>query len=152
MLEQGVHLLLERRYAVRRHPVAQKIQLAGPKLALLAVDHETEVPEPLEKELEVLQVRNQVRAAHYDVVQVHENKWQAIRYPVHHPLERVAGVAEAETHPQELVQAEGGDDGGLGNVPGMHGDLVVALAEIHLAEDAASGHLCRKVHHIRQWV
>ncbi len=61
-------------------------------------------------------------------------------------------VAEPESHPQELVQAERRDDGGLGDIPGMHGDLMVALAQIHLAEDAASGHLRHKVHHIRQWV
>jgi hypothetical protein len=59
---------------------------------------------------------------------------------------------EPETHPQELVQAERRDDGRLGDIPGLHGDLMVALAQIQLGEDAASGHLCREVHHIRQWV
>ena len=80
---------------------------------------------------------------------VHKDEGEAVGYPIHHPLESVAGVAEPKTHPKELVQAEQRDDGGLGDIPGMQG---VALAQIHLAEDAASGHLRRKVHHIRQWV
>jgi hypothetical protein len=152
MLQQGVYLLLERRHTVRRHPVAQEIQFLGPKLAFLAIDDQTEITEPLEQELEMLQMRCQVRAAHDDVIQVHKDEGEAVGYPIHHPLEGVAGVAEAKTHPQKLVQAKRRDDGSLGNIPGVHGDLMVALAQIHLAEDAASGHLCRKVHHIRQWV
>jgi hypothetical protein len=67
-------------------------------------------------------------------------------------METVAGIAEPKTHPQELVQAERRDYGSLSDISGMHGDLMLALAQIHLAEDAASGHLRRKVHHIRQWV
>ncbi len=32
------------------------------------------------------------------------------------------------------------------------GDLVVALAQIHLAENVTTKHLCHKIHHVRQWV
>ncbi len=98
----------------------------------------------------MLQMRCQVRTAHNDVIQVHKDEREAVGYPIHHLLESVAGIAEPKTQPQELIQAERRDDGG--DIPGMHGDLMVALAQIHLAENAASGHLRRKVHHIRQWV
>ncbi len=100
----------------------------------------------------MLHMRCHVRAAHNDVIQIHKDEREAVGYPIRHPLESVAGIAKPKTHLQELVQAKWRDDGGLGNSPGMHGDLMVALEQIHLAEDAASGHLCRKVHHIWQWV
>ncbi len=72
-------------------PLFLEVQLLGPKLALLAIDDQAKLSEPLEQELEVLQVRCQVRIAHDDVIKVPDkDEWQAICYPVHHSLESVA--------------------------------------------------------------
>jgi hypothetical protein len=71
-------------------PLSLEVQLLGPKHALLAVDVQAKLMEPLEQELEVLQVRSQVWTAYDDVIQVHKDEWQAICYPVYHFLKSVA--------------------------------------------------------------
>ena len=47
-----------------------------------------------------------------------------------------------------LKQTEGGDDGGLRDICPMYQDLMVALAQVHLGEEAAARHPGGEIHHI----
>jgi len=65
------------------------------------------------------------------VVQVRENEWQAAKQLVHEELERLSCIGQTERHKQILKQTKGGDDGGLLDVLGRHGDLIVPFNKIY---------------------
>ena len=69
-----------------------------------------------------------------DVVQVDEHEVEVPAHAVHQPLEGLRSVAEAEGNFDELPEAEGGDDRGLGHVSWVDADLVVSSDEVHLGE------------------
>jgi len=52
---------------------------------------------------EVADVSGPVPAVDEDVIEVDEDKGYSIKNPVHHPLERLCCIPEAERHLQELV-------------------------------------------------
>ena len=55
-----------------------------------------------------------VNARNQNVVKVNKNEGQTSQDGVHHALERGAGVAQTKRHVEELKEAEGYDNGGLG--------------------------------------
>ena len=115
----------ERSDASHRDNVAKEGHLSLSKKALGQVHHQNKGPQSLEDQAEVANMGGKIRAGDEDVVQVDEDEWQVYDQPVHHALEGVASVPEAKGHGKPLKQTKGGDDGGFGNVPLGHGDLVV---------------------------
>jgi hypothetical protein len=67
-------------------------------------------------------------------------------------LKGIAGVSEAEWHPQILEQTKRRGYRRFGDVVRIHRHLVVPLAKVNLAEDVAAGCLHRKVLHVGQGV
>jgi hypothetical protein len=65
------------------------------------------------------------------VVQVCEDEGEVAKQLVHEALEELSSICQTERHKQIFKQPEGGDDGGLLNVLGRHGDLMVPLHEIY---------------------
>ena len=101
---------------------------------------------------EVLEVGGTGRGGDENVVQINKTVWEMAKYSVHESLEGLCRVAEAERHPKELEQAEGSDDGGFGNMLGIHGNLEIALGQIQLTENSAAMEICRKILDIGEWV
>jgi hypothetical protein len=133
-------------------PVAQEVQGLHPELALLTVDDKSGRLEPLKDVGDVQEVLLAGRTADEDIVEVGEG-WGAVRHdPVHEALKRIARISHAKRHAGILVQPEGSDDRRLGNIGGVHRDLVVSLAEVDLREVPAAGHLGSEVHHVGQRV
>ena len=92
------------------------------------------------------------RGGDENVVQINKTVWEMAKYSVHESLEGLCRVAEAERHPKELEQAEGCDDGSLGDVLGVHGHLEVTLGEVEFTEDVTSMEICRKILDIGEWI
>ena len=103
--------------------------------ALGGLHHQAMLLQAIEEEVEMARVLLFISAGNEDVVEVDEDKGQVVAHPVHHPLEGLGSVLEAEGHPQEFPETEGGNDGGFGDVFGMQGDLMVAMDQVHLGED-----------------
>ena len=119
---------------------------AGPgKLALGEADEEAVVSQEAENLAEMVEVGTAVRTGDQDVIQVDKTERETVEDPVHEPLEGLGGVPQTEGHPEELEQTKGGDDGGLGDVIGGHGDLVVPLKEVNLGEDGAAMEVIGKI-------
>ena len=95
-------------------------------------------PELVEDLPEVYNVFLAGLAGYQDVVDVDEDEVQAIEDPVHVPLKSHPCVLEPKGHAQELVEAKGSDDGGLGDPQLLQGDLKVAILQIQGAEDCSS--------------
>ncbi len=68
------------------------------------------------------------------------------------PLECLRSISQAEAHEKVLKQTKWRDDGGLWDVGGGDGYLVVSLDEVDLAEDGASVQAIDEVLHVWQWV
>ena len=86
------------------------------------------------------------------VVQVHKDTGLVSKGVVHQPLEGLGGVLEAKRHVEVLEQAEGGDDGCLRDSGSGDWHLVVALDQVQLAEDLASGQAAVEVLHVGQGI
>ena len=125
--------------------MAQEVHRRAAKGALGKVENQAGRPELVENLPEVHHVLLAGLACHQDVVDVDEDEVQAVEDPVHVPLERHPRVLEPEGHPQELEEAEGCDDGGLGHRRLLQGDLQVAVLQIQGAEDCAAFQLAREV-------
>ena len=67
-------------------------------------------------------------------------------------MKRHPRILEAEGHPHEFKEAEGGDDGRLLDVGGVNRDLVVALLQIQLAEHRCPSQAARDVGHVGEGV
>ncbi len=65
------------------------------------------------------------------VIQVCEDEGEVAKQFVHEALEGLSIICQAERHKQIFKQPKGGDDGGLLDVLGRHGDLIVPLHEIY---------------------
>ena len=65
------------------------------------------------------------------IVQICEDKREVAEQLVHESLKRLCGICQTERHKQILKQPEGGDDGGLLDVLGRHGDLMVPLNKVY---------------------
>ena len=134
-----------------RHVVAEEVQLGDGELALLRVDDQASLAQTGEDVPEVGGVLLGVGAGDQDVVQVGETR-RAGHHPVHQALEGVSGIPHAERHPGKFEEAKGRDDGGLRDVGGVHRDLMVALPEVDLGEDASALQSGHEVHHVGQRV
>ena len=147
----GGEAAVERRDAGGRDMMSQKIQLGDGELALLLIHHQAGLAQAQENFLKVGGVLLCVGAGDEDVVQVGE-PGRAGHHTVHEALESVPGVAHPECHPCEFEEAKRSDDGGLRDVGGEHGDLVIALPEVNLGEDGGSLQAGDEIHHIRQGI
>ena len=67
-------------------------------------------------------------------------------------MECLRSISQAEAHEKVLKQTKGRDDGGLWDVGGGDGYLVVSLDEVDLAEDGSSVQAIGEVLHVWQWV
>ena len=95
------------------------------KNTLLLVNGKSGVIKPAEQLADVLNMDCNARAGNKDVIQVHEDKWQASKDAVHQPLEGLGRVFKAERHSDELVEPEGGDDRRLLHMFSVHWNLVI---------------------------
>jgi hypothetical protein len=65
------------------------------------------------------------------VIQVCEDEREVAKQLVHEALEGLSCICQTERHKQIFKQPKGGDDGGLLDVLGGHGDLMVPFNEIY---------------------
>ena len=66
------------------------------------------------------------------VIYVNENIGKVAEYRVHHPLEVLPRILEAKWCAWKQEKSKGGDDGGLSNVVGVDGYLMVTLEQVNL--------------------
>ena len=64
--------------------------------------------------------------SHQDVINVDKGKIQALANSVHQSLKSLCSIFESERHPEEFVEAERGDDGGLWDILSSDWDLMIA--------------------------
>jgi hypothetical protein len=72
--------------------------------------------------------------------------------PVYLALEGVAGVVKTKRHPGVLEQTKWSIDGCFADVVWVHGDLVIPLPQINLAENFATSCNVCKIQHVGKWV
>jgi hypothetical protein len=73
-----------------------------------------------------------------DVVQVREAEVESPQHLVHKLLERLSGVAQAEGHEGNLEKAEGSGYGGLRDIAGMNGNLVIGSHQAYFRIEPAT--------------
>ena len=81
----------------------------------------------------------QGHGGHQDVVQVHKTEGEPSSNPVHQSLKGLCRILQAKGGSDELKTAKGCGDGGLGDILGVHRDLVVAPDQVHFGKDGATG-------------
>jgi hypothetical protein len=114
-----------------RHPFLQWSGPLGCAEDALRWVHEDPVPlEPLEEGPQVLLVLLEGPGEDEDVIQVCKAEVESPQHLVHEALERLGGVTQAEGHVRELEKAKGSCDGGLQDVAGMDGYLVVSSHQV----------------------
>ncbi len=85
---------------------------------------------------------------HLKVVLEGEKEGQLVLDPIHFALEGVAGIAETKRHPGVLEQTKWSSDGCFADVIWMHGDLMIPLPQINLAENFATSRNVFKIQHV----
>ena len=118
--------------------MAQEIHRRVAKGALGKVEDQASRPEPVEDLPEVDDVLLVGLAGHKDVIDVDEDEAQAVENLVHEPLEGHPGILESKRHAQELKEAKGCDDSGLGDSQLLQEDLKVAVLQVKSGEDCAA--------------
>ena len=63
-------------------------------------------------------------------IKIDETIGKTIENPIHEPLERLSRVPQTKRHSKELEEAEGGNNGGLGNIGGVHRNLMVTFEQV----------------------
>ncbi len=106
--------------------------------ALTWIDCETFFLQNLEEHSQVLHMFLQCGTGNQMVIQESEHKREVSEEPIHQPLERLSCVHETKRHEQVLKQTKRRQDGGLGNVCRIHGNLVVSLDQINDREKFAT--------------
>ena len=109
------------------------------KQTLLFIDNQTSRVEPLEDE---------VQAAHQGIIEIREHCLAVSHHKVHEALESISSVLRTKHHADVLKEPKGSDDGRLGEVSGMHQNLMVALPHVYHGEEETARHLSCEVHHI----
>jgi hypothetical protein len=64
----------------------------------------------------------------------------------------LGGVSQAKGHIRKFEKAERGGDGGLLDVVGVDGDLVVRPYKVNFGEGGAAGKMVRVVLYVWDWV
>jgi hypothetical protein len=113
------------------HSVAEEGDLGCAEDALRRVDEDPVPLETVEKSPEVLLMLLTAPGENEDVVQVGKAEVESPQHLVHKSLERLGGVTQAEGHERELEKAKGSCDGGLLDVAGMDGELVVRSHQVN---------------------
>ena len=96
-----------------------------PQTYILKHSPPTIVFETLKKLMKVGQVCTLIFTSHQDVINVDKGKIQALANSVHQSLKSLCSFFESERHPEEFVEAERGDDGGLWDVLSSDWDLMI---------------------------
>ena len=117
------------------HHVSEVPDLRASQHGLVFVDGDAMSRQEAEQGPEVLPVLLLSAARHQYIIQIYENGVNLPQDAVHHPLKGLGGVLEPKRHPDELIQAERGDDGGFRDVFRGHGYLVEPPHQIHDRED-----------------
>jgi hypothetical protein len=86
--------------------------------------------EPIEESPEMLLVLLGGSGENEDVVKVREAEVESPQHLVHGSLERLSGIAQAEGHEGKLKKAERSGYGGLLDIAGMHGNLVIGSHQV----------------------
>ncbi len=87
-------------------------------------------------------------AGHLKVILEGKTEGKLVLDPVHLALEGVAGVAKTKRHIGILEQAKWSCDGCFADVVWMHGDLMIPLPQINLAENFATSRSICKIQHV----
>lgn len=132
--------------------MAKEIERSTSKLTLSRVDQDAVIGEKLKNLTEVHQMCRHIGAGDEEIVQVDEAIRQATEDLVHKSLKSLCSIPETEGHSDEFEQAEWGDDGSLGDVICVEGNLVIGSDEIDLREDCAASKLRREVLQVRDGV
>ena len=125
--------------------MSQKLDLLLAKNPLQRVDGQTVLMKTAEHLAKMLSVRGLVGARNQNITEVDKNERQTSQKAVHHALERGTWVAQTKGHVDKLeeAEAEGRDDGGLGDVVREHLHLVVPLDNVEGGEHMGTGHVVR---------
>ena len=119
--------------------LTQKGEGVHSKEALLCVDDHAKLLQPVEELGDVVDVLVQGGRSHQDIIQINKAKGEITNHTIHQPLECLGRIFQAEGGTDKLETAKGGGDGGLGDVLGVHWDLMVAPDKVHLGKDGATG-------------
>ena len=90
-------------------------------------------------------MRGMVRAGNRHVFEVDKDEGQTGQNAVHHALERGTCITQTKRHADELKNAKGCHDGGLGDVVWEHLYVVVPLDEVKRGEHMGASHIVREI-------
>jgi len=106
--------------------MAEEINFVDSKDALVCVDDQSVVCQPLKKVLKITLVLSRAVAGHQDVIKVDKDTRHASTYSVHQALEGLSCILKAKRHSKELPKSEWGNNGCFWNVFRSYRNLVVA--------------------------
>ena len=130
--------------------MAQEFNFGCPEDTLVLPGNEAVLSEPLEDDLEVLEVLLPLVGEHEDVVHVTHAEGQVTEDVIHEALKGGPSIFEAEAGVVECVRPERHNDGRLWYVLGMHWDLKVALHQF--AEDGGPVEERGNISDVGQWI
>ena len=110
----------------------QKFHRFGPENTFVLANDETSRKEALEDTMEMALMFIRGRGEDQNIINVDGAEGEVTKNVVHHSLKGGPGIVEAEVGVIKSVCTKGGDDGGLWNVSGIHGNLIVTLQEVQL--------------------
>ena len=109
--------------------VAQILNSRSSKGTLLQVDSEAMESAEVEHMAEMLLMRGQRVGENQYIVKINKSKWKINKDPVHHPLEGLGSIPEAEREVEKLEEAKGSNDGSLRNISWPHGNMEITFLE-----------------------
>jgi hypothetical protein len=127
--------------------VAEELNAGDVEETFLGVDDQPRGREAMEDIGDVEKVLLQGRVADEPIIKVGESRVRASHHLIHELLESVSSVTHTKCHTHILKHTKWCDDGCLGDVRLVHGNLVVSLAKIHLGEELAAGQPGSKIQH-----
>ena len=128
------NILLQGEDALRRDVMAQEIDLFGPEHTFVVAEDKITGAEAFKDQVKVMPVLFRSGGEDKDFIDIGDTEGEIAEDGVYHPLKSGTSIVKAKVGVVEGVGAEGRSDGGLRDVVGMHGDLVVTLQEVQLGE------------------
>ena len=116
------------------YQVSEEAQAGCSKNALLSVDDNSMLLEPVKNQFEVLQVFLLAVTGDQEVIDVGVGEVEASQDLIDEPLKGLCRVLQSEGHPSELEQAERCDDGCFWDVLLVNWYLVVGPDQVYLLE------------------
>ena len=124
------NLLLQGEDALGRDTMAQEVDLFGPEYTFVVAEDKAGGAETFKNQVKVTPVLFRIGGEDEDVIDVGDTEGEIAEDGVNHLLKGGTSVAKAKTGVVEGLGVKGCGDGGLRDVVGMHGDLVVALQDV----------------------